>query len=110
MVWSDIYCDRSLGLRTCGLRHVDSATHRATRWFPDHSDNRRGWATLRCRSMVSNSSATLADDFVERRADGCGARRPNLGHLPLVVISHGNGGGPASHADLAPLPLQTPAL
>jgi predicted dienelactone hydrolase len=75
--------ERPVGFQTIRTTGADGQPFAVDVWYPTQA---RPWPT----TLSSVGLMDLARDA------------PVSGHdLPLVVISHGNGGGPASHVDLA---------
>jgi predicted dienelactone hydrolase len=75
--------ERPVGFQMIQLANADGQPFAAGVWYPTQS---RPWPTTLLGTVLME---------VARNAPVSGR------DLPLVVISHGNGGGPASHADLA---------
>jgi predicted dienelactone hydrolase len=72
-----------VGFQIIQLADAEGQRFAAAVWYPTQS---RPWPTTILGTMLMNVAR-------DARVSGIG--------LPLVVISHGNGGGPASHVDLA---------
>ncbi len=66
----------SPGLRIRWRRFPDGAAHRAPRGFPGGSSDGHRRATVPCRRMVSNASASPTDDVAGPPVDECGGRWP----------------------------------
>ena len=75
--------ERPVGFQLIRATNVDGRPFAAGVWYPTQT---QPWPTTLLSAVLMN---------VARDAPLSGSA------LPLVVISHGNGGGPASHADLA---------
>lgn len=78
-----LHTEHPVGFQIIQITDAEGHPFAAGVWYPTQS---RPWPTTLL-------GVTLMD--VARNAPVSGS------DLPLVVISHGNGGGPASHADLA---------
>jgi predicted dienelactone hydrolase len=78
-----LHTEHPVGFQVIQLAHTEGQPFAAGVWYPTQS---RPWPTTLLGVIMMD---------VARNAPVSGS------DLPLVVISHGNGGGPASHADLA---------
>lgn len=74
---------RPVGFQTTRAKAAHGPAFGLAVWYPSNS---RAWPTT-----------LLGTRLMKVAADGTVSGRG----LPLIVLSHGNGGGPASHADLA---------
>ena len=75
--------EQPVGFQITRVTGVDGVSFPVGVWYPTES---RAWPTAQIGAVLME---------VARNAPVAG------GGLPLVVVSHGNGGGPQSHADLA---------
>lgn len=75
--------DRPVGFEVSGATDVDGTPFAIGVWYPTEA---RPWPT----TLIGTTLMDVARDAPIAGRD-----------LPLIVISHGNGGGPQSHADLA---------
>lgn len=83
VVWTAVRSERPVGFQLARATDADGRTIAIGVWYPTD-------ATPRPTTLIGVVLMSVASDATV------------LGHdLPLVVISHGNGGGPQSHADLA---------
>lgn len=82
-VWTALRSERPVGFQIARATDADGTAFAAGVWYPTDA---RPWPTTLLGVVLMN----VARDATVSGRD-----------LPLVVISHGNGGGPQSHADLA---------
>jgi predicted dienelactone hydrolase len=82
-LWTAQRPSRPVGFTAVGVADADGRTFPVGVWYPTAA---RTWPTTLL-------GLALMDVARDAPVEGSG--------LPLVVISHGNGGGPGSHADLA---------
>lgn len=83
MVWTALRTERPVGFQVARATDSDGKPFVVGIWYPTQA---RTWPTT-----------WLGTGLMDVAADAPVAGR----NLPLVVISHGNSGGPGSHADLA---------
>lgn len=83
VLWTALRTEHPVGFQVVRATGADGKSFPIAVWYPTKGQPR--------------PTTLLGPLLMDVAADG-----PILGHdLPLVVISHGNGGGPGSHADLA---------
>lgn len=82
-VWTALRSERPVGFQIARATDADGKAFAVGVWYPTDA---RPWPTTLIGVVLMN----VARDAAVSGRD-----------LPLVVISHGNGGGPQSHADLA---------
>lgn len=83
LVWTALRTERAVGFQLAHTADADGRPFAIGVWYPTRA---RPWPTT-----------WLGFGLMDVAADAPVAGRA----LPLVVLSHGNGGGPGSHADLA---------
>jgi predicted dienelactone hydrolase len=81
--WAALSAERPVGFQISRATQVNGTSFAIGVWYPTEA---RTWPT----SLIGMTLMNVARDSPIAGRD-----------LPMVVISHGNGGGPQSHADLA---------